>query len=325
MHISLILTGGTICSRTDPDGLRRSDADRAGTILEARFRQAHPDSDAVFQVHSPVNCLSEDLTPPDLTALLNCLAGLDLRDTDGIIIAHGTDTLDQTAAFLSAALPEIAVPVLLVSAIAPPEHPASNADANFAAAVSLIAKGLAPAVWAVYQNTDGVVYLHAGAELERCNHGSADFFSPHMLPAKNAPLAPKRPVKPLDRVQRDAEILLLHPYNGLRYDRIPLDGVSAVVHGTYHSCTANSAADSPYSVLTLLRRCAEYGIPCFLAPCNPETAQYGSTAILLHAGAIPLDLPLTFAHMAVRLGVLRGLSGDALTGFIRSAYESAKA
>ncbi|MBR5370827.1 MAG: asparaginase [Oscillospiraceae bacterium] len=328
MTISLILTGGTICCRTDADGLRRSDVSQAQTRLESGYFAQHPASGVKFAVQSPINRLSEDLTPPDLLRLLGCIAENDLTEISGILVAHGTDTLDQTAALLAAALPDFAVPLILVSAIAPPDAPDSNADANFAAAVSLIERGIAPGIWTVYQNTDGTVYLHRGSELLPCAYGAADFFSPHMLPVPEAPLAPKCEPQPFfryDRAARSAEILLLRPHHGLRYDTLPLENVHAVVHGTYHSGTANSSDDPQYSVQTLLRRCAERQIPCFLAPCDPETAQYGSTAILLRAGAIPLNMPLTFAHMALWLGAMRGLSGSALTEFVREAYEKTKA
>ena len=328
MTISLILTGGTICCRTDADGLRRSDVSRAQTRLETGYFAQHPDSGIQFAVQSPINSLSEDLTPHDLLRLLGCIAETDLTETAGMLVAHGTDTLDQTAALLAAALPDIAVPLILVSAIAPPDTPGSNADANFAAAVSLIERSLAPGIWAVYQNTDGALYLHRGAELQPCAYGAADFFSPHMLPVPDAPIAPKRSPQSLfryDLAPRSAEILLLHPHHGLRYDTLPLENVHAVVHGTYHSETANSSADPQYSMLTLLRRCNAADIPCCLAPCDPDAAQYGSTAILLRAGAVPLNMPLTFAHMALWLGVLRGLSGSALTNFAREAYEKTKA
>jgi len=326
MTISLILTGGTICCRTERDGIRRCDASGTHTLLEDAFRRQQVTAEDIrFAVQMPVDRLSEDLTPQDWLALLCCIAETDLQKISGMMILHGTDTLDQTAAMLSAALPDIPVPVLLVSAIAPPDHPDSNALTNFTAAVSLIRKGLRPGVWAVYCNADGVTYLHRGYELEQCRHGSVDFFSRHMLPAEDAPLVPRTAQQlryPYNSSMQPAEVLRLTPYNGLRYDRIPLEGVQAVLHGTYHSETANSAADSPYSVRTLLRRCRENGIPCYLAPCDRETACYGSTAILLAEGAIPLSMQPNLAYAALWVGALRGLAGNELTKF---AVRTAKA
>ena len=323
MTISLILTGGTICSRTAADGLRRCDVPAVSTVLEQRFRAQHPENPVQFAVQAPLNRLSEDLTPADWLKLLDCIAETDLTGTDGMMILHGTDTLHQTAAMLSAALAGVPVPVVLVSACSPPGEPDSNADANFAAAVSLIQQGLQPGVWAVYRNTDGKVWLHRGCELEECSR-SADFHSPHMCPAEHAPTGPRGDARLLsrrDRFQNAAEILLLMPYNGMRYDRIPLNQTAAVLHATYHSGTANSSEASPYSVCELLRRCKEAGTPCYLAPCVLQAGSYSSTAALVQQGAIPLDMPLWFAYSALWLGALCGLKGDSLTKFVTDTYQ----
>lgn len=326
MRIALILTGGTICSRTAADGARRSDVGTAVTLLEKGYRNAHPYGDLHFDVTMPMNSLSEDLTPEDWRTLLRAVADVDCKAVSGIIIAHGTDTLEQTAAMLSAALIGIGVPVILVSAIAPLTEPQTNGHANFAAAVRLIRKKLMPGVWAVYENSDGEMYLHRGFELQQCQHGSISFYSEGMRRVSD--VLEEEPVKaPPDRLDRTvlrktagtvAEVLLLQPYNGLRYDNIPLEGVGAVVHGTYHSETANSLRYSPYAVQTLLMRCQAEQIPCFLAPCRMTEQSYGSSYDLVQAGAIPLeDMPLPLAYAAVWLCLMQGLSGGVLTDRVR--------
>ena len=140
MRIALILTGGTICSRVGHDGTRRSDVGTASTVLEQHYRLAHPFSSVQFEVQMPLNRLSEDLIPDDWCVILRSIASLDLRRYDGIIIAHGTDTLEQTAGMLSAALADISIPVILVSAIEPLDESQTNGHANFEAAVKLICK-----------------------------------------------------------------------------------------------------------------------------------------------------------------------------------------
>ncbi|MBP0966511.1 MAG: asparaginase, partial [Oscillospiraceae bacterium] len=155
MRIALILTGGTICSRTGEDGARRSDAESALSVLEQHYRLANPYSSVQFLTRIPLNRLSEDLTPDDWCTLLRSVATLDLEKLDGIIIAHGTDTLEQTAAMLSAALCGIHIPVILVSAIAPLSDPMTNGHVNFEAAVRLICRRLSGGVWFVYRNLDG--------------------------------------------------------------------------------------------------------------------------------------------------------------------------
>ena len=331
MRIALILTGGTICSRAGTDGTRRSDVGTASTALEQHYRLAHPYSSVEFEVQMPLNALSEDLTPDDWCTLLRTLAGLDLRRCDGIIIAHGTDTLEQTAAMLSAALSGINIPVILVSAIEPLNEQQTNGHANFEAAVKLICKHLSGGVWVVYENSDGVMYLHRGFELQPCQHESRSFYSRTMQKLSAVfdaePVHKKSTCTDLQMLAAHAaaapEVLLIRPYNGLRYDRITLDGISAVVHGTYHSETANSVRFSPYAVQTLIQRCRAAEIPCYLAPCREQEQSYGSGYDLVQEGAVPLEnMTLPFAYGAVWICCMLGYSGEQMTSRVRQMRQS---
>lgn len=331
MRIALILTGGTICSRVTHDGTRRSDVGTASTLLEQHYRLAHPYSSVQFEVQMPLNCLSEDMTPDDWCVILRSIAALDLRRYDGIIIAHGTDTLDQTAGMLSAALSGISIPVILVSAIEPPDDPQTNGHANFEAAVKLICKRLYGGVWVVYENSDGEMYLHRGFELLPCRNESRSFYSRsmHKLSAvfDAAPVRKKSACLDMQTLAAQGnavpDILLIRPYTGLRYDTMNLDGVTAVVHGSYHSETANSVRFSPYAFQTLIQRCRERGISCYFAPCSERNQSYGSAYDLIQEGAIPIaDVTLSFAYGAVWTGCLLGFRGEQLTSYVRQLRQS---
>ncbi|MBQ8921392.1 MAG: asparaginase [Oscillospiraceae bacterium] len=332
MRIALILTGGTICSRAGSDGARRSDAGTAVTALEEHYRRQNPYSSVTFTVMKPLDKLSEDLTPEDWLLLLQSIAKIQDDLPDGIIIAHGTDTLEQTAAMLSAALFGLPVPVILVSAIAPLDDPQTNGHANFSAAVRLICKHLEPGVWAVYENSGGDMLLHRGFELEACRHDSLDFFSSGMQPVSAVGQTAERILKKearidlravLSHIEKAPEVLRLESYTGLRYDRISLSGLSAVVHGTYHSETANSSLYSPYGMHALLSECREAKIPCYLAPCRMSGQTYGSAYDLVQAGAIPLEgMPLHTAYGLIWAACLYGCTGDDITVRVRQMYQS---
>ncbi|MBO6162840.1 MAG: asparaginase [Eubacterium sp.] len=79
------------------------------------------------------------------------------------------------------------------------------------------------------------------------------------------------------------DVLLLHPYVGIRYDCISLSGIRAVVHTLYHSSTA------PKELVGFLDRCREAGVTCYILPCDPENYHYETTAELISHGAVPLD------------------------------------
>jgi L-asparaginase len=96
-------------------------------------------------VHAEQVCQidSKDLVPADWVALLGRLThSLAMPDVTGVVVTHGTDTLEETAYFLSRAIPlelQAHKPVVLTCAMRPasslaPDGPANMADA---AAVAL--------------------------------------------------------------------------------------------------------------------------------------------------------------------------------------------
>lgn len=322
--IAVIFTGGTICCRTDDHGTRHSDAAQIGYLLTEEYRKTHGDAQP-FLTQMPMDSLSENLQPMHWDIMLDALRKINVSAVSGIVIAHGTDSLSETAAMLSCALLGFPLPVILVSAHTPPNQPHTNAHSNFAAAVDMIQKGLPNGVWVVYENLDGIAYLHHGARLRACANESNEFFSRDMQPCSAANLSALQAVPwheaiPMEHMCPFAQqpcVLQLRPYVGQRYDRIALDDVAAVVHGTYHSETANSRGDSPYSVQYLLQNTKARQIPCFLAPCNRAAQQYASAEDLVRAGITPLtDASMQLAYGAAMVGNALGFTGDALCAWV---------
>lgn len=322
--IAVIFTGGTICCLSDKNGTRHSHTEQTGYLLTEHYRQTHDDAQA-FCVHMPMNTLSENMKPAHWDMLLDALLAISCDEVSGVMIAHGTDSLAETAAMLSVALVGYPLPVVLVSAHSPLDAEHTNGHRNFAEAVATIHRGLPCGVWVVYENLDGVAYLHHGARLRPCANESQEFFSRDMQPCHAADLSrlvpqpwqmplPMHHMKPF----ADAEsVLLLRPYIGQRYDMFSLEGVGAVVHGTYHSETANSHDDSPYSVRYLLQTTKARGIPCFLAPCHAAAQQYSSSQDLVMAGITPLTAASAqLAYGAAMVGIARGFRGDVLREWV---------
>ena len=84
-------------------------------------------------------------------------------------------------------------------------------------------------------------------------------------------------------------MLYIKPYVGINYDRYNLEGVSAVLHGLYHSSTANAGNDSgASSALHLLERWRSAGIPMYIFPCDENSYRYITTKALIEGGAIPI-------------------------------------
>ncbi len=331
--ILVVLTGGTICSRENiVTGELVSDADRAKAEIIRLFEQSgSPFYNAVSFVEDvPLNILSENMTTSTWNTLIDRLKTYDWSDYKGVIILHGTDTLAYTAALLSILLAGIRIPVFLVSSLLPLGNPGANGGANFKAAVELIMNGIAPNVYAVYRNSDGLVYVHEAAHLTQCVNEAGDFFSKDAKAVSGENAASegtKQAAQKMLLYEIDALrpcVLRVAPYVGLDYGVFRLDGVETVVHGTYHSETAcvernrEGEAYTNLSVLSLLARCKDAGIPLFLEPCSKKYYCYESTGDLIRSGAIPVTgMTDETVYARALVGCALGLRGDSLIGFIK--------
>ena len=190
------------------------------------------------------------------------------------------------------------------------------------------------AICVAYRNSDGVMYLHRAEELKQCQPGTDDFYSEGMQavrmeggsyrwpeePAaadgqegtigtgdyvregtggsrKEAPVPQQTPRWKVPEFCPEPEVLLLHPYVGIRYDCISLTGIRAVVHTLYHSSTA------PKELTGFLDRCREAGVKCYILPCKPADCHYETTAELLERGAIPIHgMTEESAYMKLLMG-----------------------
>ena len=154
--IHLIATGGTIAGEADPEsgGARY----RAGVRPVGALLAAVPDLDAFdLSAEQVLSLDSKDMTPDGwLTILAAVRRALGDPATDGVVILHGTDTLEETAYFLQLTVPG-GKPVVLTGAMRPADHPQADGPAN--PAVPLLAELLAtdPALYSLYvgrQNGD---------------------------------------------------------------------------------------------------------------------------------------------------------------------------
>lgn len=327
--ILVLMTGGTICSTEDADGKRYSDASRVRIIETYKER-----ADALhceFIPDTPLDILSENMTIESWNTLIRHLKTILWNEYRGVILLHGTDTLAYTASLLSILLAGIPVPLCLVSSQLPLDHAGTNGHANFRAAVELILNGLRPNVYALYRNSDGIMYLHYGAHLLQCANHSDDFFSKDAVPLSDCTdgtfCGTAFETAPCCLEQIDALspcVLRISPYVGLNYDHYCLDDIRAVLHGTYHSQSVcverrqGTGVYSSFSILSLLDRCRARQIPLFLEPCSETAYHYESTGDALQNGASALwGMTSEMAYCKLLIGCALGLSGEALTAFLR--------
>lgn len=326
LRILMILTGGTIGTMVGADGKRRLPSEKAEPILLTSLRKREPDLGFEVKVCTPYEVLSEHMTLKHLERLADCLRGEDLTRFDGILITHGSDTLAFTATFLGELMRGCPIPVFLLATQRPIEEPESNGVENTRAAFYLLMHSVAAAsvckgedgssslVFVTYRNSDGVMYLHRAEELRQCQPGTEDFFSVGMKALKKSEDGrydwPAETVRETETdvnasvgawcvpdISLAPDVLLLHPYVGIRYDCISLSGIRAVLHTLYHSSTA------PKELAGFLDRCREAGVPCYILPCDPENFHYETTAELLEHGAVPVSgMSEERAYMKLILG-----------------------
>ncbi len=283
--------GGTICTAISHNQMAPDQTAQRQLIVQ--FRENAPTlAEQTVLVDGPsFGILSEDMTIEHYNTMAKAWLSLlpMLHQYTGVIVAHGTDTLAYTAALMAVLLRGIDLPVILVSSHSPICHSDgsvnfhANGVTNFTAAVELIYGGLAGGVYATYQNpADKITYCHKGEHLLQCALYDDNFYSRDMTPVDKAvqAFAPRSTVSleqlPIWRLQHTPLtdcVLFVRPYVGQNYDRLGLSGVKAVLHSAYHSgtcCVGDPLHKTPYSIFTLLDRCARQNIPLYFAPCHTE-------------------------------------------------------
>ena len=155
MKILTVFTGGTIACSSENNVL--SPDKENGYMLLDMYREL--DRETEFDTARPYIILSENLQAETLDALYYCIGGYDLSEYDGVIVCHGTDTLQYTGAFLSYRFGLCKTPIVLVSANYPLDHRRSNGFENFCAAVGFIKSGQGRGGFCAVRN-DLYVLLH---------------------------------------------------------------------------------------------------------------------------------------------------------------------
>ncbi len=333
MKILIMMTGGTISTTVNSDGNLRADGKNTVSLL-ARHYMKHRCPEGFlpeFEYAHPLDILSENMTFGRLNTLIEAFKKLDFKRYDGIIVAHGTDTLAYTSTLLSLILAgEWDKPIFIVSADKTLSDSATNGYDNFAAACELIKDGFGAGVYVPYRNTDGVVYLHHGARLRQCGCFSSDFYSDGMVPYTEAkPYRISVEHSMLRMIGRLSDcILRIDPYVGLDYSVYSLGSrIRGILHTGYHSSTAcveHTNEDEPFSsrsVLYLLSKCKKQGIDLYISPLTRQmqsvTGIYSTTAELIKKGVIPVySLTNEAAYMKLVLAYSLGYEGFEVECFI---------
>ena len=259
MKILLVFTGGTIGS-TENGGFVSPDKEKPYKLVSMYRERAmkNKDNDVAFDILTPYQILSENINCNNFRLLADCLGNARKDMYDGIIITHGTDTIQYTAAFTAYIMECYNIPVVFVSANYVLEDTRSNGIINFYYAVEFIRQKKTGGVFFSYCNSGGVPQIHYAARLLGHQAYSDSLYSIGGLYYgyfNNGQFICKDTAKPDNRNMAAAGtgitgvpagsdmsgIMVVHPYPGMYYT-MPGDGIKAVLHYTYHSGTICSNA-----------------------------------------------------------------------------------
>ncbi|MBQ2875802.1 MAG: asparaginase [Clostridia bacterium] len=315
MKILFVFTGGTI-GTTESGGVRSADPCKPYKIISAY--KSRYGIDFEYDTKEPYNELSENNTGLNISALVRCVAESLSGGYDGIVVTHGTDTLQYSASALGYCLGSSTPPICLVSSNAPIEDESSNALINLRGAIRFIEEKAGSGVFSVYSNKGGSVNVHRGTRLigpKAYSDASYSIFGQIYASFdesfgyhKNAAYSERADdVEPFGCVslsETNEATLVISPYPGMVYPKLP-SGIKYVILNTYHSGTVNTKSEAAREFFLSAK---EKGITVFATGIE-EGVSYESMSIFEELGITPVkNLSPIAAYMKLWLADSIGLS-----------------
>lgn len=302
MKILVIFTGGTIGSVVS-DGWISPDGSSKYLLID-KFLQ-NSDTAVDFDYKMPYTLLSENLSARELNLLVDCIRENLGAGYDGIIVTHGTDSIQFSAAAVSLCFCDADIPIVFVSSNHVLTDLRANGLDNFIAAVNFI-KEKQGGIFVSYKNRGKRVNIHLADRISTHGEMTDELFSvdgePYgfyedgkiTIPGDSRNYPSVKEYEPIV-FSDSSEICLItaFPGNDFAYD---LSKYKAVLICPYHSgtfCTSNE------SFIKFCRKAQNADIPIFL--CNyPVGETYETSKKYCEMGIIPL-VSASFASSYISL------------------------
>ncbi|MDE6580306.1 MAG: asparaginase, partial [Ruminiclostridium sp.] len=161
MKLLFIFTGGTIGSTVNGD-IISTDNKKPYLILE-KYCDIYG-LNFEYDILQPYTELSENNTGATIRKLIGTVLENLSKGYDGMIITHGTDTIQYSAAVLSYTV-KTDIPLCLVSSNYTIENPKANGLVNLHCAVRFMESVKTAGVWVSYKNQNDIPRIHKGSRL----------------------------------------------------------------------------------------------------------------------------------------------------------------
>lgn len=295
MKLLFIFTGGTIGSTQSGDFIS-VDKNKSYLIIET-YRKYY-EIDFEYDVLEPYTELSEYNSGWHIRNLVSCVKENVNKGYDGIIVAHGSDTLQYSAAAIGYCIGKNSLPICLVAANSPIENPMSNALDNLHGAISFIKQGVGSGAFVIYRNANSdTVQVHRATRLIASKAYSDDVESVGGV-AYGSFDVQFNFMKNMKYTEKDDEalaldesclgdfshsVMILPSYPAMIYPEIS-DGVQYVILNTYHSGTLNTRSQC---LIDFLKRAREKNVKAYATGIS-HGAQYSSAEAFEMLGIEPI-------------------------------------
>lgn len=172
--VSIIGTGGTVASKIDYRTGAVHPAFSAGEIYNSA-----PEIAEIANIHAETACnvLSENMNPKLWCEIAEKTAEELRSGAEGVVIAHGTDTMGYTASALSFMFRDLSKPIVLVGSQRSSDRPSSDAALNLIGAVSAAVSDLGEVCVVMHGSTnDDFCLIHRGTKVRKCHTSRRDAF-----------------------------------------------------------------------------------------------------------------------------------------------------
>lgn len=307
MKILVVITGGTIASTTK-NSITSLDIEKNDALIE-RYISENNGANIQFDTVSPYSILSENITANELNNLIDCVNDNLKKDYQGIIVTHGTDTLQYSTAALAYCFPNINVPIVVVSSNLPLDNKNSNGYANFEAAVEFIKAKESRGVFAAYKNkNEDKTNIHYGTRMYSHLENTDEVYSigdSVFAFYKGGKITLNESFEKINRTGENIKYKFLNktgvmvisslPGDSFAYD---LTGTKAVLIRPYHSGTINTADGC---LQKFCENAKEKRVPVFILTAGLG-AEYESTNVFESFSVIALPLS-TFVSQYMKLWI----------------------